>query len=383
MIKKTYLASLVAIAAISAAHAQNQDPSNNASLETPQSKSVSSGAVTSPGVSIYGRLQAGAERVRVGPRSVSRISSDNSYVGLKIRETLSSESSVYGILEAGVNVDDGTQTNPAFRRSILGITNSTYGDLWLGRDESAYFRSGRAFDPFYNLSNASTSSLLGQTVFTNSLTPSKTNGFNRRVSNSVGYVSPQWFNTTFSATYGVNEKATLANDSSVASVAANFNYGPWMAMGGYERQNYTGLGLTGTNRDTAYKAGVGYDFGSTRVTFVGEHATNLINRAPTSIDYSRNAYSLGAAHTMGSHEVLGAYTRAQAGHISGAVTPDYAANQVSLGYKYNFSKRTSFMSTASWINNGAAANYDLSSRSVSPLAGESVRVINVGLVHAF
>lgn len=382
MIKKSSLTFLTLIVSLGAVHAQNQDPSNNSSLNTSQSTSVSSSSSASPGVSIYGRAQVGAEQVRVGPRTQSRINSENSYLGLKLREDLNGQTSVYGILEAGVNIDDGTQTNPTFRRSILGLSNPFYGDVWLGRDESAYYRAGRPFDPFYNLSAASTSSLLGQTVFSNSLTPSKTNGFNQRVSNSVGYTSPKWFNTTFSVTYGANEKSVL-NDSSVASVAANFSSGPWSAMGAYERQNYTGLGLTGNNRDKAYKAGVGYDFGATRVTFVGEHASNLINRAPTSIDYSRNAYSLGATHTIGSHEILGAYTKAQAGRLSGAVTPDYAANQVSLGYKYNFSKRTSLMSTASWIHNGTAANYDLATRGVLPLAGESIRLVNVGLVHAF
>jgi predicted porin len=59
-----------------------------------------------------------------------------------------------------------------------------------------------------------------------------------------------------------------------------------------------------------------------------------------------NNWMLGATVPIGKHEILGSYIYSDGNRQAGG-----DAQQLALGYKYNFSKRTSFYSAYSWIDN--------------------------------
>lgn len=334
-------------------------------------------------VTLYGRVDASAQGLRyndsLGRVKEGRVSSDNSYIGIKVRENLSGQTYAYVDLQLGVNVDDGTENNPSFRRSVVGL-GSAWGNVWLGRDEAAYYRVGRTFDPFSNYSIASTSAILGQTAYSNPTTIGGGEGFNGWRSNSIGIETPSYYNTKVIATYSAREgNRTLPG---IASVAAVYDNGPWGAMVAYERQNYSRTTdprfLEG--RDEGVKAGVSYALATnTKLSAVAEHLKNERDSAK----YDRNAYSFGVTQGLGSGELLASYTYADKGDLRGAVTPDLTAKQLSVGYKYNLSKRTYALATASIIKNGDAANYNLPFRPVGAGVGSDIKSVGLGMVHSF
>jgi len=105
----------------------------------------------------------------------------------------------------------------------------------------------------------------------------------------------------------------------------------------------------------------------------------------------RDAWSVPLSYTFGPNTIMGHYTRANKNKsdLAGAVTDDTGAKMFQLAYLYEFSKRTSVGLTYAKISNDSNANYNLftstslGSQDATVLAGESPRLIQATVRHAF
>jgi predicted porin len=105
----------------------------------------------------------------------------------------------------------------------------------------------------------------------------------------------------------------------------------------------------------------------------------------------RDAWSVPVSWTFGPHTIMGHYTKANKikSDVDGTVTDDTGAKMVQLAYLYDFSKRTSVGFTYAKISNDRNASYNLftsqalGSNDASVLAGESPRMLQATIRHAF
>lgn len=337
-------------------------------------------------VTLYGRVAADVEAINYNGNTNKSVNSNNSYVGIKARENFSGGNHVFTDLQIGVGVDNGnTASNsaddPTFRKAVIGL-GSDYGNIWLGRSETAYYQVAKQFDPFYGLSSASNLAILGQTPYTNPTAVNGSIGFNKWRSNTIGVESPEWSNLKLLGTYSNRENEISAPATS--SLAVVYDNNALQGALAFERQNFsanTNGGAFGGGNDKALKAAVSYTFPTATKLFLN---AERIENERDSLNYKRNAYSIGVAQAMGSHEVMGSYTQAGSGsHNVNVLNSDFEAKQLSVGYKYNFSKRTAAMATASYIKNGSSGNYNLAYNPVDLNNGSNIKYVSLGLIHQF
>lgn len=337
-------------------------------------------------VTLYGRVAADVEVANYNGKTNKAVNSNNSYVGLKAKENFSGGNYVFTDLQIGVGVDSGnTASNslddPTFRKAVIGL-GTEYGNVWLGRSETAYYQVAKQFDPFYGLSSASNLAILGQTPYTNPTATNASIGFNNWRSNTIGLESPEWSNLRLLGTYSNRENEISAPATS--SLALVYDNNALEGALAFERQNFSANsagGAFGGGNDKALKAAVSYTFPSATKLFVN---AERIENERDSLNYKRNAYSIGVAQALGSHELMGSYTQAGSGsHNISSLNSDLDAKQLSVGYKYNFSKRTAAMATASYIKNGSNGNYNLAYNPVDLNNGSNIKYVSLGLVHQF
>lgn len=354
---------------------------NNSSVSGVTQDKQSSGSVT-----LYGRVAADLEVANFNGDTNKSVNSNNSYVGLKARENFSGLNYVYTDLQIGVGVDSGNVNgnngnDPTFRKAVIGIGNG-YGNLWLGRGETAYYKVAKQFDPFAGESSASNLSILGQTPYTNYTAFNPTIGFNNWRSNTIGIETAPWNNLQLLATYSNKEKELT--DPATSSIALVYDNNAIAGALSFERQNFEGNNYYGGGNDKAMRASVSYTFASNTKLFA--NAERIKNNRDF-LSYKRNAYSVGVSQPLGAHELMGSYTQASSGSsnspLHNAMGSDLGAKQLSVGYKYNFSKRTAAMATASYIRNGDNANYNLAYNPVDLNSGSNIKYVSLGLIHKF
>jgi predicted porin len=115
------------------------------------------------GVDIYGRLREVIQTQNVGGVSTSSIISDSSYLGFKVGENLGNGLRVNGVVETFIFMDGpppGTPNpnlvpnNPPInttntlgdKKATLGMSYKKYGHINMGRDDNALFNITKRFD---------------------------------------------------------------------------------------------------------------------------------------------------------------------------------------------------------------------------------------------
>lgn len=164
------------------------------------------------------------------------------------------------------------------------------------------------------------------------------------------------------------------------------------------------LGLSGKESTTAHLLGAKYTFaGATTVSFMYDRTQTDLEDGPAAgdakIGVKRANWYLGVKHSMGAHDISGAY--AKAGKNSVSLGTALAAGQDAEGgsdasmwtlrYAYNFSKRTSAYAQYATIRNGSNASYDFGVGGTNAMgtgngtvtAGADPTVYSFGIRHNF
>ena len=295
------------------------------------------------------------------------------------------------VLEGGFNLDagdgkSGGATDSGFqfkRQSTVGLAGN-FGEVRLGRELTAAYNATARYDVFGSVGlgqsrlwadggvlDASGTPLANQNVGNRVTT-------NQRVSNMVTYVSPDFTGFKVGLNYGFGETTNGNSDSSYLGAGLMYDNGPLSLGLGLERLN-NGLNSDATSDIDAWSLGGSYDFGVAKL--LGGYRTSKVDRATG--ENKRNGAYVAVTAPVGPGLVRASYNRYE-NKLNGGKDK---ADQLSVGYVYGLSKRTSVYGTYSYLKqkdyNGipASAMYTLGSGGLK--SNGKQQGIQVGVGHAF
>ncbi len=262
----------------------------------------------------------------------------------------------------------GTESNPfTGRNTFVGLAGG-FGTLLIGRHDTPLKMSTGKLDYFADTSADYNGTRSYQNDVFNAYGYRHAADFSdRRADGTVAYVSPNWAGLTLAGAVipGENEEANSLADA--YSVAAMYENGGIYLAGAYEAADGETdlLNVTAEPGDhSQWRVGGGYDAGGWKVAAVYENeAIERINGNDwTDVD----RWDISGAFTLGMGEIKGTYF-----DWDDSIT-DVKGSGFSLGYDYNFSKRTQLyvLYHDSTIE---APNYN----------DDDLQIVSVGVNHAF
>lgn len=358
-------------------------------------------------VSIYGTADLSFDAINTGDRangtpgwSKNAVSSNVSKLGFKGAEGLDNGLSAIWQIEQQINMDN-TGGTFGTRNTFLGLKSDGAGTVLLGRHDTPYKLATRKLDIFGD-SIADNRALLGgvgvsaTTTAATAASSGKSAGasFDGRQPDVIAYISPSMSGFTGALAYVAGAEATTTSTQikgSAWSLAGMYDATPFYGSLGYEVHD---LGTTATGtiaaptalaalagfKESATKFGFGYKFDALDMGFVYERTSDNFGAAGADL-LGHNAYYLSGKYSFGSDAVKLAYGKAgQLGAIANS-----GANQFSLGYDHNLSKRTKLYAIYSRISNQPAVNYVFSQTTATSAngAGASPSVFSFGIKHTF
>lgn len=308
----------------------------------------------------------------------------DSHLGFRGTEDLGGGLKAQFWLESGFLADEGSGDSGGGldfkRRATVGLLGN-FGEIRLGRDESAAYRSMKRFDVFNNAG-------IGGTRMWNDSFPGASEFYeSKRKDNMLSYYSANWGGFNFGVNYAFGERPTDTwENGSYWGLALGYDNGPWSAALTAEQQNDILVPDGGTPpglldvTERAYSAGLGYDFGRFKVS--GAYRQSRL-KADGADSLKGTNYMLGVAAPVGAAGVIKAsYNRYEREVFT---DNELKADQLSLGYEHNLSKRTAVYGTYSYLKNkdNNGANLGLSMGGVPADTDGKQHGIQLGVRHTF
>ena len=354
---------------------------------------ASGAAMAQSSVTLYGVLDTGLTYSK-GEESVYGMThvggNVNSRLGFRGVEDLGNGLKATFNLEAGMGVDDGTDyftgSGMAFRRTSTVGLECGFGSVRLGRMLTSSYLAVSRYDAFGDTGiGASLAWNIPQT------------GYAPRTENAISYTSPNFSGFKFGAEYGFGEKKD-ARDSRYIGVGATYDNGPLSLGLGFDRINNVGYAAAvpaGTNPVTtavaeklgddltSWQLGGSYNFGVAKLLSFYKH-TNEKNVATGNKDKFKT-FGLGVTAPVGAAgEVKVAYNNYRLSPNAGKTQK---ADQLSLGYVHNLSKRTALYGTYAYLKNNKKNGIGLELNGAMKGAGLSdsgaQHGLQLGVRHAF
>lgn len=317
-------------------------------------------AVASPtfaqnSVTLYGIIDAGITYTNnAGGHALWQAQSgiaQGSRWGLKGSEDLGGGTRAIFQLENGFNVFNGKlgQGSREFgRQAYVGLTNSSFGTLTLGRQ----------YDPFVDvIQQTGMNGHWGPLFAHPSDVDNMNNGF--RVSNAVKYVSPSYGGVTAEAMYAFGGVAGEFGQSSTIAGGLSYSSGPLYLGAAYfyaknpSTQFDDGNFVASSKTPGVSKSGVfGFVGTPSNMQTIGAGGTYAIGQALIGVDYTNvkfdNSNSIsGNTVTFNNAEVWGQYS----------VTP---ATTLGIGYTYTWARVGVNGAAPTYNQINAVADYQLS-----------------------
>jgi predicted porin len=240
-------------------------------------------------------------------------------------------------------------------------------------------------------------------------------GFYRRQGNSIQYWTPDWAGLSARVTYSVNETKGVAPNGVLMSpevfgLGVEYARGPVLLRYAYARQDdYFGLAQLGapasgnpsnassratSSRDEGHKVLAIVRLGQTRLLAAADQLRYTTqDPTPGNLDsYKRFAFwgmveqMLGANHRVW---IGGGAARRGRCTVSGGgrcTTDGLGATSWTVGYRYDFSKRTDIYVSAYGVNNEESASYGPNNRPTAggvASPGATYTALGIGLQHTF
>jgi predicted porin len=316
-------------------------------------------------VTVFGILDTYVDASKAGDRSIVRVQSgaiSGSRLGFRGSEDLGDGMKAIFLLEAGINVDDGTsgQGGVLFgRQAWVGISTRA-GDLTVGRQYSPNFFTIVTYG-------------LGGGMAWGNASNYFTDNSPLRVNNSISYVSPSYAGFKARAFYALGENTTQPGGSHIGNIhSASLQYDASRFSAGmaYEERRTTQV-----NTDHFYAAGASYRFDAFKVGILAQARRDDINALDS------NAFELGALIPIGPGSLL-----LDVGRYYNRSVANADATAFSVRYDYNLSKRTMLYAGAAHIRNEASAQFGINGNTGAAFAvvkGEAPRSLIAGIRHTF
>ena len=332
---------------------------------------ASGAAMAQSSVTLYGVLDTGLTYSK-GEESVYGMThvggNVNSRLGFRGVEDLGNGLKATFNLEAGMGVDDGNNymdkdsNGMAFRRtSTVGLAGN-FGEVRLGRMLTSSYLAVSRYDAFGDTGiGASLAWNIPQT------------GYAPRTENAISYTSPNFSGFKIGAEYGFGEKQK-ARDSRYFGMGATYDNGPLSLGLGYDRLNSNTMdGLLAASDLKTVHLGGAYNFGVAKL--LAFYKQSKVSNAP-----KFKTFGLGVSAPVGAAgEVRASYNNYKISDDNGK------ADQLSLGYVHNLSKRTALYGTYAYIKNkdGLAFQLNGAMAGAGLKDGEEQHGLQLGVRHAF
>ena len=280
-------------------------------------------------VTLYGRLNTTLESQKSGGQRQTVVSDNASRFGFTGSEDLGGGLKATFRLESGFRSDTGQTydfegTRKLFGREATVGLSGGFGTVRLG--QQAYLPAYLATADYVSMHNHDTGSS-SDALFGGFLLPA-------RQSNSFSYITPSFSGLTVEVARSLKEG--VAGLPSSTDVAANYDAGPLHLGAGYEK--------IGDDKLLALRAL--YEFGALTVG-------GYLERDDFVIRGKRNNVRVSAMYTVGASEFHA--NVGSAGKFSNVA--DSKAQQYTLGYNYNLSKRTKVYGYFTRLNDNAGKVY--------------------------
>lgn len=302
------------------------------------------------GDSLYGLSTSGNATSRLGFRGTEDLGG-----GLKAGFWLEGE--IFG--------DNGNTGGFNFqRRSTISLMGN-FGEVRLGRDLTPSYTKNISYD------------LFGQTGIGQFKGWSNWNGSNVadasnvRSSNMVSYYTPNFSGFTGGVGYGFDEQ-TVGKQGRYAGAFGAYDNGPLSVALSYDRRDLAAA----AKRDTL-TVGASYNLNVAKLSTILQQSKY---ETPGLADAKYNAYAVGASMPVGAGEFKLQYALYDQKAINSK------AQQLSLGYVHNLSKRTAVYGTVAYLKNKDQSNLGLDAKNLNtagPGVGNSQTGVQVGVRHSF
>jgi len=313
-------------------------------------------------VQIYGAVDAGVENVRTGGVSTTTVGSGltgGSHLGFRGTETLGGGLKADFVLESGVSLDTGANTQGTFfgRQAWVGVSDSSMGGVRLGHQYTPLRWINVELDPFGRAGSGNSANILGG------------GGMVERTSNAVTYVLPNMHGFGMQAQYGFGETAGSTDSNRFWGLNARYSTGPLTVALGYSDRNTNAVGVDSNRTDT--QVGGTYDFGVAKgfASYVESRAKDNVAVTTT----KNTGYLLGVSMPMGPHTLMASWASNKVDGVANSTS-----NQLAVGYAYALSKRTNVYGSYANVDNDLNAKLAGSSAN-----GNNVNRFQVGLRHTF
>ncbi len=337
-------------------------------------------------VTLYGRAYATVESVKasgglaapIGSRI--RVSDQSSLFGIRGSEDLGGGLKGIFQMETAFRLD---QAGTAFagRNSMVGVEGGM-GTLFIGRWDTPFKSGTISVDPFGDLTAGGITGVMNDR-----------SNFDRREQNVIQYWTPNMSGFQGRLSYAVNEGKTATTNPSAISFSATYAKGPFNFGYANERHkdqfvNYVTRALSNTagsfeKGQALWATGT---FGPLKASILQEYFLKQ-NKATTLNPKNGNVSTmLALTYTAGKGQVAFSHQRAtdRTNQIGVATLVDNAKCKMNtLGYLYNFSKRTTFMSQIAQVNNEKTGQCDFGADRLGVAADQDPRALSVGLRHLF
>jgi predicted porin len=342
---------------------------------------LAGGAGAQSSITVFGVADAAVRRASTsGAGSVTSLVSgaySSSRFGFRGQEDLGGGLRASFWLESFLSTDTGLSTPVGFqRRATVSLSHTDFGELRLGRDYTPTHSNWSRFDPFNYVGIGAVQLFALGAAGTTPATAAFGTAPNtiQRASNGLQLLLPR---NAWGLDGGVllsfRESGTAANDQHKATGGRlGVTAGPVYVSAAMMK---TRNDLTGPDTFDDAAVGVSYDAsvvklvaGVRRFEFRSARQNNLL---------------LGATVPIGQHELKASWNRADwGGRVGNTVIEDNRADQLALGYVYNFSKRTRWYATLATLRNKAGSRFAIPGAPAAA-AGKSSRGLESGLNHEF
>ena len=344
---------------------------------------ASGAAMAQSSVTLYGVVDTGLTYSK-GEESVYGMThvggNVNSRLGFRGVEDLGNGLKATFNLESGFSADDGTnymgQDGLAFTRtSTVGLAGN-FGEVRLGRMLTSSYLAVSRYDAFGDTG-------IGASLAWN---PNQT-GYAPRAENAISFTSANYNGFKFGGEYGFGEQQK-ASDSRYIGIGATYDNGPLSLGLGFDRiDGNTNNGTNFTIDQTSWQLGGGYNFGVARLLGFYKESKFKDDGVGAAGDSAKfKTFGLGVTAPVGAAgEVRASYNHYRASDDGDTLKAD----QLSLGYVHNLSKRTALYGTYAYLKNKNkdGDNLGLELNGAMPGAGLSdsgaQHGLQVGVRHAF
>jgi predicted porin len=323
-------------------------------------------AQTANPVTLYGRVYLTLEQVEVkdgGISSRSRIEDQSSLLGVRGTEDLGGGLKAFFQLETAFKPDSAPGTF-ANRNSGIGLQGG-WGSVLIGRWDMPFKLATIAIDPYGDLTNSGITGVL-----------SDLGNFDRRAGNVFQYWTPNWGGFAARLAVTTNEGKNDATGASPRDWGASVTYtrGPLYVFGAYEKHDdQVGSTVTANAEEKAWALGGRFDIGPLRV---GAQYQQIEKNGRSDTDN----LMANLIYTMGKNQLIYQFMRSEGGAVSGS---DPECDSHSLGWQYNFTRRTFFIASYVRVENDNGAICSFGANKPTVAGGQDPRSLWAGLRHVF